>query len=291
MESSSSYIQFYPQLANLQPYIKLYYIHQSSQESFYERITYFPNYSTTINIYQHSNLEWDEFSRIHSYDPKQGLLKLLVSKFDHSRQIITKGPFNKLSIVFNPLGINHFLKLPLSKIAQAHFSFFNYFDPAFDALLEEVFATSNLEEKGYLLDTFFQAQFVGFQEHRLIHSVNRILETNGQIGVEVLAEELGISRKTLLRLFKKHLDYSPSTYKSIVKFRETLNSYQSAQKKPNFSALAHEAAYYDQSDLNAHFKEKTGLTPNQLFSELQTIQQDLYWKLEAKPKTSGKTPN
>ena len=286
MNSGADYKEFYPQLECLKPYIKLYYVQHSIDEAFYEQITYFPNYNVTLNIYQHSALDWTDFSRTHSFDPSQDFLKLLVSKFDYSRQIITKGPFNKLTIVFNPLGINHFLKLPLAKLAKSHFSFFDYFDPAFESLMKQVFKTQSLEEKGSLLDAFFQNQLLDFKEHRMIHAVNRILETTGQIGVEILSEELEISRKTLLRLFKKHLDYSPSTYKSIVKFRETLISYQNARKKPNFSALAHEAAYYDQSDLNAHFKEKTGLTPNQLFSELRTIQRGLYWKLEGYPDRS-----
>ncbi|MEO0898071.1 MAG: hypothetical protein AAFY71_16800 [Bacteroidota bacterium] len=54
----STYKEFYPQQPDLQAYIKLYYIHQSDSEKVDERIVYFPNYTTTLNIYKDSALQW-----------------------------------------------------------------------------------------------------------------------------------------------------------------------------------------------------------------------------------------
>jgi AraC-like DNA-binding protein len=63
--------------------------------------------------------------------------------------------------------------------------------------------------------------------------------------------------------------------------------YQSERTKPSFSSLAYAANYYDQSDLNFHFKAKTGLTPSELFGNLQTIEKGLYWSLSQKSKTGS----
>lgn len=284
MKPYLDYQQINPQSELLKKVIKLYYVQRSENELAHERIVYFPNYATTLNIYEHNKLSWTDYSRTHEYDEKPGFLKLLVSKFDRSREIITKGRFNKLTIVFHPLGINHFLPLPLSKYSADHFSFFESFGDSFDKLLTAVFSTEDLEQKRDLLDTYFYQKYLGFKEQRLVTAVQKIFENEGDTSVQELATALGISRKTLLRLFKTHLSYSPSTYKSIVKFRQTLDRYQRKTAKPNFSALAYEADYYDQSDLNFHFKDKTGLTPQQLFSSIQTIEKDLYWKIDPVPK-------
>lgn len=284
MAKSSTYQQIFPEKAELKKYIKLYYVHYSHDPDFYEQSTYFPNFTVTLNVYRHSKVVWDDLSRTHLPDPQVRFQILLVGKFDKSRSITTQGKFQKLSIVFHPLGLNHFVKEPLATIIQDHFSFFNYFGPAFDKLLDRVFAMDDLEKKRVLLDDFFIQNWCGFEEERLIHAVNRILNTNGQIPVKQLADELNISRKTLFRLFKKHLDYSPTEYRSIVKFRKALHNYQSKTSKPNLSSLAYESDYYDQSDFNHQFKEKTGCSPQQLFAQLKTIDKGLYWSIQPVPK-------
>lgn len=278
-----NYQQIAPKAEQLKKLIKLYYIQQSDAPTT-TKTTYFPNYTTTLNIYQQSKVTWGELSRIHEHDATQPFLKLLVGKFDKSREIITKGRFNKLTIVFNPLGISHFLKAPLSHYATNHFSFFNGFGESFDELLPQVFDAPAIEEKRDFLDAYFLKKYIGFKEDRLTFAVKSILETDGDTTIQELAKMLNISRKTILRLFKAHLLFTPSAYKSVVKFRKALNSYQLKNKQQNFSSLAYTSNYYDQSDLNFHFKAKTGLTPQQLFKSIQQIEQDLYWKMVDVPK-------
>lgn len=169
-----------------------------------------------------------------------------------------------------------------------HFAFFDHFGPAFDALLAEVFASNRLEEKRDLLDDFFCQQYIGFEEHRLIFAVQKILESDASVSIQSLANTLKVSRKTLLRLFKKHLSLSPTDYKSIVKFRKALITYQDQQKATNLADLAYTVDYYDQSDLNFHFKQKTGQTPQELFKVLQTIEKGLFWQIAHVPKVQDK---
>lgn len=288
MSQSSVYQEIYPQEEVLKKYIKLYYTHHSRNQTGYEKITYYPNYTVTLNVYRYSQVTWNDLSRTHRPATKQAFECLLVSKFDRSREIIMEGPFDKLTIVFHPLGINHFLPRPLSHYAQDHFSFFSAFGVPFEQLMEMVFATTESSGKRGLLDHFFRNRLNEFQEDRLQYAVQRIMESRGLISVNEIADELQCSRKTLYRLFRRHLAYAPREYRAIVKFRKALIAYQSSGKKLNFSALAYAANYYDQSDLNAQFRERTGLTPTQLFAGLQTIEQGLYWNVEGVPKVQDK---
>lgn len=281
---NSIYKQIAPQSEDIKPLIKLYYIHQSTAKNAIEKITYFPNYGTTINVYENSKVSWSPFSRTHKQERNDSYLKLLVGKFDRSREIILNGPYNKLTIVFNPLGLNNFIDIPLANIIESHFSFFDYFGDTFDQTLQQVFSSDNLETKRDILDKFFESKLIGFVEHRLSFAINQILKTGGDISILALADELLISRRTLHRIFKAHLGFSPMEYKSIVKFRRALNIYQNRVTKTNFSSLSYAANFYDQSDLNAHFKVKTGLSPKQLFSVIETIERELYWKVEYVPK-------
>lgn len=284
---NSIYQEIQPKSALLKPLIKLYYVHYSSAEDAVEKITYFPNYVTTINVYENSKISWDALSRTHEREVNDKYLKLLVGKFDQSREIIMKGPFNKLTIVFNPLGLNHFLVKPLSKIVSDHFSFFECFEKEFDDVINRVFSASDLETKRDILDHFLENKLIGFQEERLTIAIRKIFDSEGQIPIQQIANELQISRRTLLRIFKTHVTYTPTEYKSIVKFRNALNIYQKKPTKPSLSALSYRANFYDQSDLNAHFKAKTGMSPKQLFSAIESIKQELHWKIEQLPMTKA----
>lgn len=288
---NSLYEHIIPQSERLQSLIKLYYLHRSDDEQAVERITYFPNYSTTINAYENSQVSWDLYSRTHERSLSNRYLKLLVGKFDKSREIVLKGPYNKLSMVFHPLGLNHFLDIPCSHIIEPHFSFFDYFGESFDRMLAQAFAADKIEAKRDLLDQYFESHYVGFQEHRLSLAIKEMFDSGGNCSIQEIAASMGISRKTLQRIFKTHLGYSPVEYKSIIKFRRALDLYQGQMNQNNLSSLAYEANFYDQSDLNAHFKIRTGLTPKQLFSEIDTIAKGLYWKVAYVPKVQDIPPS
>jgi AraC-like DNA-binding protein len=277
---TSTYQEIYPADPILRKYIKLYYTHTAEAPDFYERIIYYPNYTTTLNIYANSKVEREDFSRTHTFDSQAGFTSLLVAKFDYSRAIIMQGPLNKLSIVFHPLGLNQFIDEPLGKYISDHFSYFDYFGRSFEKILPQLFTVEKLDEKREILDAFFLKQLKSFDELRLINAVEQIMQAEEPISVQELAGRLQISRKTLLRLFQKHLAYSPKEFMSVVRFRKALINYQSKVEKPNFTALAYESQFYDQSDLNHQFRERTGLTPNQLFTKLKTIQKELYWSVQ-----------
>ena len=281
---NSDYLEIIPKNEALKSLIKLYYVHRSSDQKAIEKITYFPNYVVTLNIYKNSRVEYTPLSRTHYLDKENQFLKILVGKFDQSREIIMNGGYDKLTIVFHPLGFNHFTEVPLSNLIANHFSFFDHFGKSFDALLSRVFAKDKIEEKRDLLDTYFSDRLLPFKEERVKYAVGKILATHGDISIKDISSELQISRKTLLRLFKLHIGMSPTEYRSIVKFRKSIYVYKNDQVLNPLSSLAYEVGYYDQSDLNAHFKSKTGLSPKQLFRTLETIKKDLYWKVDYVPK-------
>ncbi len=279
----SKYSQIEPGLQNLKQFIKLYYVHSSEDDSLIERTTYFPNFTATLNIYQDSKVTWDSYSRTHEEENTGQFLKLLVGKIDKSREVIQKGKFNKLSIVFHPLGLNNFVDYPLSNIIEDHFAFFDSFGESFDRILHKVFETDDLVLKRDMLDEYFSSIHVGFVEDHMTFAVNKILNADENISIQSIANELGISRKTLYRLFKTHLSMSPTEYSGIVKFRRALNMFFQNKDRMNLVDISYNANFYDQSDLNLHFKQKTGLTPKRLFAEIQTIANELHWRVDHVP--------
>ncbi|MGB1204414.1 MAG: helix-turn-helix transcriptional regulator [Chitinophagales bacterium] len=267
-----------PQKKLLQGKIKTYYFHQTDDIFYKNEITYYPNFTSTLNIYKNATVEWTAHERTHHYQKGDKPLILLVGKINKSRKIALFGPQNKITIVFEPLGLNYFTDIPLSQLIKEHFSFFDYYDIAFNNVISKVFEATNLEQKRDVLDDFFSQRFHVFSEKRLTIAIQHIIETEDNISISQLAQNLGISRRTLLRLFQKHLSYSIEEFLSVVKFRKALITAQS--RSYNLTRVAMEANYYDQSDFIKNFKSKSGESPKQLLNNLKKIERELFWKLK-----------
>ncbi|MEL7118690.1 MAG: helix-turn-helix domain-containing protein [Bacteroidota bacterium] len=263
----------------LRKWIKGYYVHQSEDQNFHTKLTFYQNITTTISIYKDSITTSDGRYRKQTYEAGEGYSKLLAGLVDKYQEVEFVGPLDRLAIVFYPLGLNHFMNQPLGNYLQTHYSFFDYFDEDFQIFLPQVYAEPDLETKRELLDQFFLQHYQELHEPVLLNAVEILTTEDSEIKVNVLAERLGVSRRTLLRKFKKHLAYSIEEYISVIKFRKALYTFQNNPQNPSMSYIAMESNYYDQPDFNHQIRSRTQLTPKELFEQLKIVDDTLFWKI------------
>lgn len=192
------------------------------------------------------------------------------------------GPFDKIGVAFQPLGINHFLKEPLSKICPEQINLgFDVFKPQINNVLTDVFKSDDLDEKVAFLDAYFLSEYQGFKYDNLKQAVELIHASKEKLGVEELSLKVGVSRKTLLRSFKKHLDCTVVEYINLIRFRRAVEQYQNLTDKLSLTEVALEAEYYDQSEFIHHFKKLTGFSPKSFFKNLTTVSgEGTYWTFD-----------
>lgn len=82
-------------------------------------------------------------------------------------------------------------------------------------------------------------------------------------GIEALASELGIARRTLERIFQRGIGVSPKQFAGILRTQHFLKALHQTE---SLTQLAYEFGYYDQSHLIRDFKTKTGITPGKYFA-------------------------
>ncbi len=198
---------------------------------------------------------------------------------DKYKEVEFYGPLNRVAIVFYPGGINHFLEVPLSNYLEKHFSEFQAFGAPFKECLDAVYATENLKIKRDLLDAFLIERYQPFKEIEILKAIDYLVNSSVPMKVTELSNQLVVSRRTLLRKFKKHLGYSIEEYTSVIKFRKALLSFQKKQEVKDLSKIALESNYYDQPDFNHQIKSRSNLTPKQLFEQLEIVVDILFWKL------------
>ena len=96
---------------------------------------------------------------------------------------------------------------------------------------------------------------------RVDAAVAAIIRSGGRASIESVAEESGVSRQHLARTFAHHVGVSPKTFARVMRFRRAIE----LGKRREWSDVAIELGYFDQSHLIADFREFAGETPVPFF--------------------------
>lgn len=280
-QHNESFTTVKPLSEKISRYISYYYFHASDDENYNKSFVFYPNYKHALTVYQHSEVTLTETESIVNPSEKTTIKPLYAINKNKNIKVSIKGVFNKIGVVFNPLGINFFIDKPLNEVLTSDFDFFPYFGEEFRAVLAQVFNEKELQDKVVLLDAFFENRFVAFDEPTLKKSIKEIISTNGAVKVVELSEKLNVNRKTLLRLFKKHTNMSVEEYRKMVMFRQALNYFHQNKEATNLTDVALFSMYYDQAHFIKHFKSITKETPNSLLSKISHLgEEDTYWYFE-----------
>jgi AraC-like DNA-binding protein len=280
IDENESFISITPKNELLKSHISYYYFHESYDSNFSKKIIYHPHFVTGINSYKNVKIIKTDNGR--EYVPiNSNKITHTVTVNKHQSKIVQmNGVFMKIGIVFNSLGINNFINVPLSELVDDTLSFFNYFGEEFNVVVKKVFETNIIEEKQMLLDDFFLLKHIEFKEEKLINAVELILQCNDKIRVSDIANSVNTSRATLLRLFKKHLCFSVEEFINVVRFRKVLHDYLNYESKPKLTQIAIDAHYYDQSDFIKRINKITSVNPKLFFKNVRKIENSqIYWTI------------
>jgi len=88
-------------------------------------------------------------------------------------------------------------------------------------------------------------------------AVKRILVSKGKTRIETMARSLGLSRRTLERVFRRELGISPKHYARIVRLNSVLATMNAAERE-RIVTIALDAGYFDESHLLRDFRSLAG---------------------------------
>lgn len=272
-----------PVVDSLIPYIDYYYFHESNHDEGAYAFVFYPNTHNALTIYKNSVIENHPGGSV-AVPSDRSFFVCYTAIQPEAFQVRIQRPFSKIGIVFKPLGFNHFISEKLSELVPEKHGVGELggdFKKKMLPILQKVFQETNTDRKVKLLDTFLASEQTAFEEEQLKKAVDLSICSKGNIPVNKLATEVGVSRRTLGRLFLEHCRCSPKTYLNVVKFRRALKLYMDATDKPRLIDVATETDFYDQSEFIHHFKKLTGYNPGKELKEILLIgEQDTFWKIQ-----------
>jgi AraC-like DNA-binding protein len=125
-----------------------------------------------------------------------------------------------------------------------------------DELGERLSACQGLDAKKGFMEKFFRkAGLASFMPDQPYCRATELVESSGgRIRVEELAETLGVTTRTLERMFREHAGVSPKKFIRLVRFQNILSQLRSGAASMNLADLACEWGYADQSHFIRDFK-------------------------------------
>jgi AraC-like DNA-binding protein len=183
-------------------------------------------------------------------------------------EIEPTGETEIFAVRFHPEGFMPFATLPVKEMDNKAVALEKLFGEAGLELERQVLAAQSISEKINRVEAFLTARLSNAETiDRVVKStVETILTANGQLSVDELSKKLKINRRQLERKFSATIGLSPKQLSKTIRLQATLKMLQN-NRFTSLTALAYEGEYYDQAHFIKDFKEFTGLTPKEFYSD------------------------
>jgi AraC-like DNA-binding protein len=167
-----------------------------------------------------------------------------------------------LGVTFKPGGAYAFLDIPLSELHNRVVPLDAIWGRFAAEARERLHAATTPERRFALVEEILLARMQERQsELRVVdHVTKQIADRRGSVQIGELTDEIGVSRKHLITLFKRMVGCTPKELARLHRFRRTLLGIDVAGRF-DWTSLAHENDYYDQSHFIRDFEAYTGLSP------------------------------
>lgn len=126
---------------------------------------------------------------------------------------------------------------------------------------EKTFFTLSIKEAKIYFENYLAKKILALEPKPYVSLFDNIFKNPPQ-NIEALAYTLGYSKRQLQRLCQKYFGLTPQMILNIIRFQKALDILITKKTRPtNLITLTN---YYDQPHFNRDFKEKIGITPNEL---------------------------
>ena len=183
---------------------------------------------------------------------------------DACKQLRNAQDTGTLIVFFTETGASLFFNFPLHEIFGASYPLDCFIAANRIAEVEE-----QLSEAPYAIDKVKIAQrfllsVLQYKKPDLLvtEAISRIKQSNGNIRMKELAQQLYISESRLEKRFRGVVGASPKKTASIIRIQTAIRIYS---KNETMTSNAYNAGYFDQAHFIKDFKSFTGYTPVQFF--------------------------
>lgn len=268
---------FYPKHTLLKDTIEYYYFQKTNSNNFSTDYYAFPNTLQALSIHKNISCKIDCHQVKVTGVKQKNYLMILNGRYELPLHVQQKGKIDKVTIVFKPLGLNHFIKVPFNEIAKNPTQIFTEWITTKNCrtFSNQFFNEQDNNKRILILENYLLSLYNPFTENLFLNDVLDMLSNfNPEISIEDIAKKNSLSSRTLDRVFKKHLGTSPVGFRKIARFRHSLKNKLFSNKFKTLTKIGYESNFYDQSYFNKVYKNLTGQNPKAFFNSIEKLAND-----------------
>lgn len=262
---------FRPQSEVVGKYVDYYYL-DIKPDNISHDFQCFPHFNNTLSLYKsHRRLETGEMV----FDKGAVPFQIFTPVRDSILHVKQAGPVHRVVVVFHALGIQQFFRGGGFAGYITGREFFT------SSELQEIFSTNDISTLTGRMDKFLEARFQKAENPVLEKALQYIFHSDESFSVKEISRRVGLSRQHLNRIFQSNLGVSVKKFHEIVLFRQTLNRKLFENPEGNFTELAHEFNFNDQSHFIKTYKRLTDSSPGVFFRKGTVLgKEDTFWHLQ-----------
>lgn len=269
---------YYPVSEKLKSLIKYISVYQSEEGD--KKFLVLPNPGAAIALHrEHTfvSVEKNVYQAVST--PGQHSTLVHINRIDPVK-ICDAGSRESITIVFEPLGINHFIPHSLSHLVKSNSNERSYISqlPFLRGFAEAIFSEFSPESRIQRIEKFLLNRYLDFPNPLVEEALTLLCDLDEIYSLTEISRMIGTSTRNLLRLFNKHICLSPVEFRNIHQFRFSLNKKMEAGKT-SLKDIGYESNYSHASYMIRMYQKYTGLNPTLFFDKVSVEGKYVYLSL------------
>ena len=216
----------------------------------------------------------DHFCRLQDGETRAQAEVLLVGQIGTSISIAPSGAIDLLGVRFEPGGLHAVLGVPMHELTDLDLSLdciSRRLHASLSAACEPGLVADRIRavEEAITCELRARAQTLRSNFGLIAAAVQRIESRPGT--TEMVSAELGVSRRSLERSFRREVGLSPKHYSRVRRLQSVLRLLDEGQPPHGWASLAAGCGYADQSHLIRDFRLLAGTTPERYLAQRTAI--------------------
>lgn len=190
---------------------------------------------------------------------------------DRVLEFVQRGAHTGVGVAFAPAAAFTVMDVTMADFASSRVDLVDVLGRSTRCLADRLAETTGWPARFAVLDEFLLNAFRTRPAIPDMTSVawRRLKQTRGGLAVRSLADELGVTTRTLELRFRREIGVSPKTAARIVRFEQALPLLAS-QPAGGLTRIAHECGYTDQAHFARDVRALAGRTPTELREVLRS---------------------
>lgn len=202
----------------------------------------------------------DPFLQLTSAAPRAQPVAMLVGPTTRPMRIGPSGRIDVVGIRFQPHGAGAALDALPAELVDLALPFEDVAGPGYDRWMERLAESHDWPSRVAILETAILDAIGDRSTTPFVRAATSIIAaTHGRIPVDRLAQEVGVSRRRLERVFRGQVGLGPKKLCRITRFQRFLQELRAGN--PGLAAAAVRCGYTDQAHLTRDFRDFAGVTP------------------------------